>query len=97
MEQLPLKLKINGLILKQVKRTDKVAMYSVHHPDKSEDLCAYEVIKIQHQKEGVMIRNGIEFKMKEKEKLPGNSHFGSQGWSFATLEQAEKKWEELSV
>lgn len=80
----------NNLFLKLVKRTGNVAMYSVHL-DEDTPVCGYEVIKVTVDPEGAVFGKLYP----EREHYPGNEQFGTLGFSWATLEQADKKFDEL--
>lgn len=71
---------------KQLKRTDKVALYQVLHIPR-----AFEVFRVKICKPYMM--NGVQFPSKEM--YPSDEDFGKTAWSHSTLEAAEKKYEEL--
>jgi|GEM_PF-3180876 len=54
---LPMTCRANGLVLKQVKRTDSVAMYSVHFTE-DDPPHGYEVFRIRRSKGGLRIFDG---------------------------------------
>lgn len=87
MKLLPTEMTNHGYAMKQIKRTDKVAMYS--------KCGGYEVVLVQSH-------NGYEIKgikIDPAEYLPKDEDFGTKGWYFAGpkgREMAEKKWKELT-
>lgn len=86
MRPLPTEMKNHGYSMKQIKRTDKIAMYS--------KCGGYEVVVIQKH-------NGYEIKgikIEPAEYLPKDEDFGVKGWYFGgpdAREDAEKKYREL--
>jgi len=86
MQRLPDIVKNHGYLMKQIKRTDKIAMYS--------KAGGFEVMLIQKH-HGYEI-NGI--KIEPKEYLPKDEDFGRKGWYFGgpdARERAKKKFAEL--
>ena len=87
MKQLPIEIKNHGYSMKQIKRTDKVAMYS--------KCGGYEVVLIQKH-------NGYEIKgikMEPAEYLPRDEDFGWKGWYYGgpnARADAEKKFRKLT-
>jgi hypothetical protein len=77
MRLLPTELSMNGLWLKQVKRNDKKALYSVQLEPKGL-ITGYEVWDV--------VSNT------KTELLPNNEDFGKTAWSWCSLEQAEKQF-----
>jgi hypothetical protein len=86
MKLLPIEMKNHGYSMKQIKRTDKVAMYS--------KCGGYEVVLVQKH-------NGYEIKgikIDPAEYLPKDEDFGTKGWYYGGpngREDAEKKFREL--
>ena len=86
MKLLPTEIKNHGYTMKQIKRTDTVAMYS--------KCGGYEVVLVQSH-------NGYEIKgikIEPSEYLPRDEDFGTKGWYFSgpnAREDAEKKFEKL--
>ncbi len=91
MQLLLIAIKMNGLYLKQAKRTEKVALYSVHLSE-NDNPCGYEVWIINIAPNEKIF--GKEYP--EREKPPSNEDFGSTAWSWKTLELAEKQHQELT-
>lgn len=86
MKPLPIEIKNHGYCMKQIKRTDKVAMYS--------KCGGYEVVLIQKHN-GYEIK---EIKIEAAEYLPKDEDFGTKGWYYGgpnAREDAEKKFREL--
>jgi hypothetical protein len=86
MKPLPIEMKNHGYSMKQIKRTDKVAMYY--------KCGGYEVVLVQKH-------NGYEIKgikIEPAEYLPKDEDFGTKGWYYGgpnAREDAEKKFREL--
>lgn len=100
MDVLPQTKTKNGYDYNLVKRTDKIAMYSMQNPECPEDK-GFEVFKIVltppcrlQQKSGV--KKGMWYQYPLTEAFPGNEDFGNIAWAFNTIESAEKKFNELS-
>ena len=86
MKPLAIEIKNHGYCMKQIKRTDKVAMYS--------KCGGYEVVLIQKHN-GYEIK---EIKIEAAEYLPKDEDFGTKGWYYGgpnAREDAEKKFREL--
>ena len=85
-KKLPLEIKNHGYLMKQVKRTEKTAMYS--------KAGGYEVVIVQRH-------DGYEIKgnwVEPAEYLPKDEDFGTKGWYFGgseALQNAEKKFAEI--
>jgi hypothetical protein len=99
MSKLPKQISKNKFVYKQIKRTDKTALYSQHYWKQDErgavkhlQQCGYEVFMIRNQKETLM-PNGRTIKAKEK--FPSNEEFGRYAWSFLDINLANKKYDEL--
>ena len=91
---LPLETKKNGCILKQVKRTDKTALYSTsscNESTKKWQVTGYEVFRIKIAPERFLA--GIV--MPERESMPSNEQFGRIAWTYDKLETAEIKFNKL--
>lgn len=85
MQLLPEVLKKNGMTLKQIKRNDKKALYSVTMGDEG-PIVGYEVWNI-------VVRPAEEAFGKsypDRESPPSNEDFGSTAWSFSSRERAEQ-------
>ena len=95
MEKLPLELKKNGFDYKQVKRTEKAAMYAQYMTGGTL-LISYEVFLIQEQKESDTVMWGKAIHYDNKELFPSDEAFGKTAWSFQGLERAEKFYEGIS-
>jgi hypothetical protein len=85
--------KKNGFTYHLVKRNESCAIYTQKKEGFSYEY--FEVIKIQTVKKDVdtsfmTLKAGTEF-------YPSSNEWGSKGWTFKTLEQAEKKFDELST
>ena len=82
-------------LLKLVKRTDHVAMYSRADMNKSpnEPYC-YEVFKVPSHKKGYTWQNG-KVEEDDREYYPGASAFGRSAWSIKSLSSAENKYQNL--
>ena len=94
MIKLPLELKKNGVILKQLRRTEKTALYSVssqNEQTKEWMVTGYEVFKIKVAKECEAFNKILP----EHESVPSNESFGSSAWTYDKIETAEKKFDEL--
>lgn len=83
------------LTYRQVKRTDKVAIYERSRDGKVKD---YEVILIKVEPKGKVMKfpNGtIKVLEDDREKYPSTGQFGFSGWSFRGLGAAESRYEKL--
>jgi len=83
----------NPIILKQIKRTDTVALYSRQHKD-SDKIQGYEVFIIKKRLKGQALPGGL-FEEEDREVYPSGNSFGKIAWSIITLERAEAKFNEL--
>ena len=85
----------NGYIYKQLKRTDKAAMYSQSVADKADDpessFEAFEVFKIKIGKAKVVF--GVE--LPEKEKFPSDEDFGKWAWTYTDYEKAIDRFNKI--
>lgn len=83
------------LTYRQVKRTDKVAIYERSRDGKVKD---YEVILIKVEPKGKVMKfpNGVvKILEDDREKYPSTGQFGFSGWSFRGLGAAERRYEAL--
>lgn len=76
-----------GFLFKQLKREGQIALFKKNKGTVEN----YEVIIIRNQEEYEM--GGI--KIEAKEHYPNAREFGTYGWSYQTLDSAEKKFKEL--
>jgi len=82
----------NGYIYKQLKRTDKAAMYSQSDAEDPEaDFKAFEVFKIKIGKAKVVF--GVE--LPEKEKFPSDEDFGKWAWTYTDYEKAMDRFNKI--
>ena len=87
MVKLPIEINKNNLTLRQIRRNDKKAIYSVSLPG-SDKIVGYEVWKVIISKEQQCFGKTIP----EREQPPSNECFGKKAWSFPTIELAEKNF-----
>lgn len=92
MKLLPLEIKKNGFMYKQIKRTENAAFYS-QNIENDEIPVAYEVFQIRQQKESVSNMGGVEIVFKAKELFPSDEQFGLTAWSFLDKTRAEARFE----
>jgi hypothetical protein len=78
----------NNLFLRQVKRTDRVAIYSVRETA-TKPICSYEVWLVKIAPAQTATFAGKRVSLPERERVPTNESFGSWAWSWATRAQAE--------
>ena len=97
MEKLDIKIQKNGFTYKLMCRTDKVALYSQHHP-RGDSLAAYEVFRVQKQggHESVL-KSGQNIVYVEKELFPRDEHFGYSAWTYKRFKGARDKYDELCM
>ena len=76
----------NGFNYKQIVRNNKAAIYS-------QDDRWYEVIKIRVRGEMVLDGNVVE----AGESYPPSERWGTLGWTYGSLEDAMKKYDEIST
>ena len=104
MNTIPTTYSKNGWNYKLLKRTDKGAIYT---QSKVQDLpldgkpAAWEVVRIRVREEKTIktTKDGqpSEYTIKAGEYLPHSEEWGSQGWTFVTLEGAEARLAEIST
>lgn len=85
---LPTSYKENGYDFIIIKRVDDIVIAEQRYEGR---LLAYEVYKVK--KTPPMDLNGYSYPAKES--TPGSSQWGISGWTFFSLEDAEKKLQEL--
>ena len=104
-ESLPVTKTKNGYLYKQIKRTDKVAIYeqSVENENNGDvgRVVAYEVFLIVIAKAYSLVqkhgqKQGQIYNYPASEKFPGNEDFGKIAWTYNTKEAALVKFNELS-
>jgi hypothetical protein len=89
----------NNLVYKLYKRTDTVAMYSVHLKSYSKDedvempVTGYEVFKIKKHTKPLITHWGV---VDPGEMFPGNHAFGFTAWSYASRDKAIQRFNELN-
>lgn len=100
-EKLPQTKLKNGYTYKLVKRTDKVAMYSMTNEKFPEDTSTgYEVFLIAVGKAYSLVQKngkgkGKVYNYPAAEKFPGNEDFGKTAWTYTNLETATKMFDGL--
>lgn len=81
-----------------MKRTEKVAMYSLRYGLK-EPIIGFDVFRIGVARESLFVGDGMHRKRILGEGMvecfPGDSVYGRSAWSFDTEKMAMKKFEEL--
>lgn len=82
--------KKNSFFYEQVERVGDVAIFK-QRLRPGVGCLAFEVIKITHEPDRVMHGTLIP----AHERAPGNEEFGRKGWSYPTLESAQKKMAQL--
>jgi len=83
------------LTYRQVKRTDKVALYERSRDGKVKD---YEVFFIKVEPKGKVMKfpGGVTKVLEDdREKYPSSGQFGFVAWSFNSLIAAERRFEQL--
>lgn len=85
MTQYPTQFRKNSWSYRQLKRTGNVALYEQGGG------CAYEVIRIKQNPERTIKGNVIP----PHEAGPGDSEWGRNGWTLATIQRAEEKFAEI--
>jgi len=82
----------NGYVYKQLKRSDKAAMYSQRIADEPEsNFEAFEVFKIKIGKAKVVF--GVQ--LPEKEKFPSDEDFGKWAWTYLDYQQAIDRFDRI--
>lgn len=84
----------NPVTHRQVKRTDRVAMYSCHHKNVEKPI-GYEVFLVNKRLKGQPLPGGV-FEEEDREVYPSANSFGKIAWYCSTLESAEKRFNELT-
>jgi hypothetical protein len=92
MKPLPLTLTLDGFDLEQIQRCSDFAIYRQKHKNQID---TFEVIRINKQKAGEIVRGGVTIMLEEKEKYPRTEAWGEAGWTFQTLEKAQERFSEL--
>jgi len=83
----------NNLWFRLVKRSDTLAMYSVHLTRNDPKSVGYEVVLIRvRDAETIRFPDGTVRTLPKREVLPSNGEFGVWGWSWLTEEQAESDY-----
>lgn len=88
-----------GVLYKQVKREKYCAIYSLSYTDDVEHIIGFDVVAVQSYTpdyESPFFANRTGEKWESIETYPTSESFGSKAWSFDSLEDAEKKFEELT-
>ena len=93
MQLLPVSLKKNGMILEQVKRSERTAMYRVIMGSETGPTVGYEIWKITVDQP----KKIFDREYPEMEHAPSNEDFGTLGFSWSSLEQAEKCYAEMEA
>lgn len=92
MKKLASEINRNGFLYKQIKRTDKSALYEQILLEMEESkTIAYEVFKIRIGKPKIVF--GVE--LPEKEKFPGDEDFGKCAWTYPDIEKALNKFRQI--
>lgn len=82
----------NNLVLRQVRRDDKLALYSVHISKKDMNPVGYEIFEIRVAPEKTFTMAGKTIFSSAHEMFPNNGDFGVWALSWATIEQANRSW-----
>ena len=92
MKKLAEEINRNGFLYKQIKRSDKGAVYEqIFSGMENNKTIAYEVFKIRIGKPKVVF--GVE--LPEKEKFPGDDDFGKWAWTYPDIEKAFSKFKQI--
>ncbi len=96
--KIPLNFRANGYDYQLIKRSERVALYS--QENSKGDIKGYEVHKVRFKSyaERKFTRSNGHvdtYSGYNAEVLAKNEDFGTYGWNFDTLENAEKKYKEL--
>lgn len=89
-KKLPMNYPNDDMIMVQVERTDKAAMY------KSQDDDIWEVFKVNVMPAKTIHPKGVEKRIPAREKVPGNEEFGLWAWSYSDEAKAREKYDELN-
>jgi len=90
LRKLPIEFKRDGSIHRQIKRTEKKALYAVIFEGKT---IAYEVIKVRtRQSRSNLFTGNID---PPSEIYPGNEAFGQTGWYIVKEEDALRKYDSI--
>jgi len=95
MKKLPLEISKNGFTYKQVKRNEKIAIYSQYDPI-FKKIVGWEVFFIKIQKENDVIIDDAKVHYELKELFPSNEKFGTSAWSYMKASSAERMFAYLS-
>ena len=80
--------KLDGFEFKQLWREGKIALFQ---KQKAGGVVSYEVVKIQAKPERVMFEHAVPF----HEAMPSSETWGTNGWSFCSLDRAKAKFRKL--
>lgn len=89
MRPLPLEFRKNTFHYKQILRNETHAVYAQID---NGDVIAYEVFKINKNREFILHGNVIQ----ASESVPSNEQWGVKAWTVRTLDHAKEKFEELT-
>ena len=94
---LPFSFLKNGYVYRQLKRSDKTAMYVQVDPD-TNYLVAFEVLKIRLRNVPEKWRGFKKWStVTQFEPFPCNEDFGKIAWTYQTWYAADKKYRELET
>jgi hypothetical protein len=91
MKKLAEEINRNGFLYKQIKRSERGAIYEQIFNDFDHKTIAYEVFKIKIGKPKIVF--GVE--LPEKEKFPGDDDFGKWAWTYPDIEKALNKFGQI--
>lgn len=74
-----------------LERTDHYAILTYGHKTLN-----YDVVKIIKQKEKTSVFKGKEVLFEAKERIPSSESWGKIAWTYTSLEDAKKKFQELN-
>ena len=82
-----------GWFFREEKRVGDVAMYEKVD---SESKCVYyEVIRVRKDKGGKFVLGGKMIEVEAQEVYPNDKKFGSDGWCYGSLVEANKRFDVL--
>jgi hypothetical protein len=81
----------------EFKRLRREGMYAMYEKVSEEGCKVYEVIRVRKDKGGVSVIGGVEVVFRAKEYYPSDNYFGTDGWSYGSLSDAEHRFRLLTA
>lgn len=93
MKQIAEHIKVDGIERTLVKRNHKACIYS-YKDGRHWDVMEIQFVKNDYRRE---FPNGVVIELKQGDEfLPSTNQWGNKGWTYLSLTEAEKKFEEIT-